>query len=200
MPRVSRKQADENHAAVIAAASRLFRANGIDGVSVPVIMAEAGLTHGAFYGHFASKDELAAAACTHAFEEKQELYDDLFNRHGADKRAALGEFVARYTGKAHRDQPGLGCPVPALADDVAREETKSPMRRTFAAGLERMVQRLKPLLGRAKGVNARDEALANIAMLVGAVVLARATKGHAMSDEVLLAVRRAIVPGKAAAQ
>ena len=62
MPRVSRKQAEENHAAVLDAAAKLFRARGINGVSVPALMAEAGLTHGAFYGHFNSKEELAAAA------------------------------------------------------------------------------------------------------------------------------------------
>ena len=60
MPRVSKKQAEENHREVVSAAARLFRERGINGVSVPALMAEAGLTHGAFYGHFASKDELAA--------------------------------------------------------------------------------------------------------------------------------------------
>jgi TetR/AcrR family transcriptional repressor of nem operon len=193
MPRVSKKQAEENHAAVLDAAAKLFRAHGINGVSVPALMAEAGLTHGAFYGHFNSKEELAAAACAHAFEEKRGIYDDLEARHGSDKRSALTEFVKRYTGKSHRDQPGLGCPVAALADDAAREEFKGPVRRAFAAGLERMVERVQPLLGkRGKNVS-REETLATVALLVGALMLSRATKGHPISDEILGAARATVL-------
>ena len=138
MPRVSRKQAEENHAAVLDAAAMLFRARGINGVSVPALMAEAGLTHGAFYGHFNSKEELAAAACAHAIEQSGAIYDGLLERYGGDQTAALTEFVKRYTSRLHRDQPGLGCPIAALADDASREEFKGPVRKAFAAGLERI--------------------------------------------------------------
>ena len=193
MPRVSKKQAEQNHAEVIAAASKLFRAKGINGVSVPALMAEAGLTHGAFYGHFGSKEELAAAACTHAIEQSGAIYDGLLERHGGDQGAALTEFVKRYTSRLHRDQPGLGCPVAALADDAAREEFKGPVRQAFAAGLERMINRLRPLLGRRGKMAPREQALADIAMLVGALVLARATKGNTVSDEVLLATRKSML-------
>ncbi len=194
MPRVSKKQAEQNHAEVIAAASKLFRAKGINGVSVPALMAEAGLTHGAFYGHFGSKEELAAAACAHAIEQSGAIYDGLLERHGGDQGAALTEFVKRYASRLHRDQPGLGCPVAALADDASREEFKGPVRKAFAAGLERMIDRLRPLLGSRGKTAPREQALADIAMLVGALVLARATKGHAVSDEVLLATRKALLP------
>ena len=193
MPRVSKKQAEENHAAVLEAAAKLFRARGINGVSVPALMAEAGLTHGAFYGHFNSKEELAAAACAHAIEQSGALYDGLLERHGGDRDAALAEFVKRYTSRLHRDQPGLGCPIAALADDASREEFKGPVRKAFAAGLERMIDRLRPLLGRRGKTAPREQALADVAMLVGALVLARATKGHAVSDEVLLAARNSML-------
>ena len=193
MPRVSRKQAEENHAAVLDAAAKLFRARGINGVSVPALMAEAGLTHGAFYGHFNSKEELAAAACAHAIEQSGAIYDGLLERHGGDPNDALTEFVKRYTSRLHRDQPGLGCPIAALADDASREEFKGPVRKAFAAGLERMIDRLRPLLGRRGKPAPREQALADVAMLVGALVLARATKGHAVSDEVLLAARKAML-------
>jgi TetR/AcrR family transcriptional regulator, transcriptional repressor for nem operon len=194
MPRVSKKQAEQNHADVIAAASKLFRAHGINGVSVPALMAEAGLTHGAFYGHFDSKEELAAAACTHAVEQSGALYDGLLERHGGDKAAAFTELVGRYTSKAHRDRPGLGCPIAALGADAAREEFKGPVRRAFAAGVERMVDRVQPLLGRRGKAAARDESLADVALLVGALALARATKGHAISEEILSAARKALTP------
>jgi TetR/AcrR family transcriptional regulator, transcriptional repressor for nem operon len=194
MPRVSKKQAEQNHAEVIAAASKLFRAKGINGVSVPALMAEAGLTHGAFYGHFGSKEELAAAACTHAMEQSDAIYDGLLERHSGDQSAALTEFVKRYTSRLHRDQPGLGCPIAALADDASREEFKGPVRKAFAAGLERMIDRVRPLLGRRGKTAPREQALADIAMLVGALVLARATKGNAVSDEVLMAARKSMLP------
>lgn len=156
MPRVSRKQAEENHEAVITAASRLFKGRGINAVSVPELMAEAGLTHGAFYGHFKSKDELAVAACAHAFAEKRALLGKIRERHRGDKRAALAEFVERYTAKVHRDQPGLGCPVAALADDASREEFKGPMRKAFATGVEAMVEELQAISG-PRGRPARRE-------------------------------------------
>ena len=193
MPRVSRKQAEQNHEAVIAAASRLFKARGINGVSVLELMAAAGLTHGAFYGHFNSKDELAAAACEKAFSEKRELYAAISKRHGGDKRAALEEFVERYTARSHRDQPGLGCPVAALADDASREEFKGPVRKAFAAGVEGMVEGVEAMLATRNKSGRRDEALADVALLVGALVLARATKGHPISEEVLEAACRAVL-------
>jgi TetR/AcrR family transcriptional regulator, transcriptional repressor for nem operon len=193
MPRVSRKQAEENHEAVIAAASRLFKARGINGVSVPELMAEAGLTHGAFYGHFKSKDDLAAAACEHAFAEKREVYADLQKRHDGDRRAALEEFVKRYTAKSHRDQPSLGCPVAALVEDASREEFKGPVRKVFAGGVETMVEGLQALSGTRSKNARRDQALADAAMLVGALVLSRATKGQPISEEVLEAARKAVL-------
>jgi TetR/AcrR family transcriptional repressor of nem operon len=194
MPRVSRKQAAENHAAVIEAAARLFKARGIHGVSVPELMAEAGLTHGAFYGHFNSKEDLAVAACEHAFAEKKALYADVAARHPGDKPAALAEFVNRYTGKSHRDQPGLGCPVAALVDDAARDEFKGPLRKTFAAGVEGMVEGVAAMLGGRGRTAKREEALADVALLVGSLVLARATKGQPISDEFLQAAREALLP------
>ena len=194
MPRVSRKQAEENHKEVVAAAARLFRERGINGVSVPALMAEAGLTHGAFYGHFDSKEDLAAAACAYAIEQSASVYDGLLERHGGDRGAALTEFIKRYTARSHRDHPGAGCPMAALADDASREEFKGPVRKAFAAGLERMVGRVQPLLGKRGKAAERDEALAVVATLIGSLVLARATKGYPVSDDVLLAARKALLP------
>lgn len=193
MPRVSKKQAAENHAAVIDAAVRLFKARGINGVSVPELMAEAGLTHGAFYGHFASKEDLAATACAHAFDKARDHYIDIQEKHAGDKRAALGEFVGRYTARAHRDQPGLGCPIAALAEDASRDDAKGPVRKAFAAGLEKMVDGVQSMLGARGKAGRRDEALVDAALLVGALVLARATRGQPISDEVLQAARQALI-------
>lgn len=193
MPRVSKQQAAENHEAVIAAAARLFKAHGINGVSVPELMAEVGLTHGAFYGHFKSKEELAIAAWERAFVEKRTLLAEVLDLHGGDKRAALAAFVNRYTSKAHRDQPAFGCPVAALADDAAREPFKGQLRKTFAAGVESLIEGLQTLLGPHGKSGQREEALADVALLVGALVISRATKGQPISEEILEAARGAIL-------
>lgn len=194
MPRVTRSQVEQNQKNVVEAAARLFRERGIGGVSVPGVMAEAGLTHGAFYGHFASKEALAAEAITHAFEQLAETYVSIAERHKGDPDAARQEFVKVYTSRLHRDTPGLGCAGAALGGEVARDEHRGPVRAAFAAGLKTMVERLRPLLSSGRKAATHEEALARVAMLVGGQVLARATKGHAISDELLLAVRDALSP------
>jgi TetR/AcrR family transcriptional repressor of nem operon len=193
MPRVSRKEAEQHREDVINAASRLFLEHGIDGVSVPAVMAEAGLTHGGFYGHFSSKEALVAEACTRAFEDRRGVYDGIGERNGSDKKAARVEFIKRYTAKTHRDAIGLGCPAAAMCGDIARDNPKGPVRAAFAAGLNMMIEKISPLLSGKKKAATRDEALAQIAMLVGGVVLARSTKGHAVSDEILQSVRSALL-------
>ncbi|WP_414464118.1 TetR/AcrR family transcriptional regulator [Hyphomicrobium sp. DY-1] len=195
MPRVSRKEADQHREDVLNAASKLFLEYGIDGVSVPAVMAEAGLTHGGFYGHFDSKEALVAEACERAFKERRSIYDGIEQRNGADKTSARVEFIKRYTTKAHRDAIGLGCPAAAMCGDMARENPKGQIRTAFAAGFNVMVERLTPLLSRKRKdkAAAREDALAQIAMLVGAVVLSRSTKGSPVSDEIMQAVRDALL-------
>ncbi len=189
MPRVSRKQAEQHHKDVVEAASRLFREHGINGISVPGVMAEAGLTHGAFYGHFGSKAELAAAACARAFDQKKALYQEIVSRHGGDRDEARAEFVTRYTAKSHRDKPGLGCPVASLCTDMGRPEFDGAVRGSFVNGLRDMIDSITCLLTKRRKKATREEVLAEVSMLVGAVVLARATKGHAISEEILQSVR-----------
>ena len=193
MPRVSRQEADQHRQDVIEAASRLFREHGVDGVSVPAVMAEAGLTHGGFYGHFSSKEALAAEACLRAFDGKRGDYDAILARNGRDTDAARTEFIKRYTGKNHRDALGVGCPAAALCGDVARDKSKGLVRAAFAAGMEMMAEKIPALLSRRKKAVGRQEALATIAMLVGGLVLARSTRGHAISDEILQSVRSALL-------
>jgi TetR/AcrR family transcriptional regulator, transcriptional repressor for nem operon len=193
MPRVSRKEADQHREDVINAASRLFLEHGIDGVSVPAVMAEAGLTHGGFYGHFSSKEALVAEACTRAFADRRNVYEGIEERNGSDKKAARVEFIKRYTAKTHRDAIGLGCPAAAMCGDIARDNPKGPVRAAFAAGVNMMVEKISPLLSGKKKAATREEALAQIAMLVGAVTLARATKGYPVSDEILQSVRSTLL-------
>lgn len=193
MPRVSRKEADQHRVDIIQAASRLIPQFGIDGVSVPALMAEAGLTHGAFYGHFASKEALVIAACDEAFEKKRKFYDDVTARHEGDTDAMRAAYIKRYTRAAHRDELADGCPIAALCGDVGRKERKGPIRAAFVAGLNSLVERMSLLLSGRRKKASREEVLATLSMLVGALQLSRATEGHAISDEFLAAARKSLL-------
>ncbi|SFV37127.1 TetR/AcrR family transcriptional regulator [Hyphomicrobium facile] len=193
MPRVSRKQADQHRKDVLDAASRLFLEHGIDGVSVPDVMAEAGLTHGGFYGHFSSKEALVAEACAKAFEDRRSTYEGFIERNGSDRKAARAEFIKRYASKNHRDSVGLGCPAAAMCGDLARKNPRGPVRAAFATAMDTLVDRLAPVLSGKKKAATREETLAQLSMLVGGLVLARSTKGHPISDEILQSVRSALI-------
>jgi TetR/AcrR family transcriptional regulator, transcriptional repressor for nem operon len=193
MPRVSRKEADRHREEIVKAAARLFLERGIDGVSVPMVMAEAGLTHGGFYGHFESKEALVAEACQRAFESRFGYYEAIERRNETDAKSARSEFISKYLSKAHRDSSGLGCPAAALCGEIALEEPKGETRKVFADGLSTMVDRLSNLLSGKKKSNARQEALSQIATLVGALMLARATKGSPVSEEILSAARASLL-------
>jgi len=197
MPRVSRAQAERNRAAIEQASARLFRERGLAGASVVDLMAAAGLTHGGFYGHFQSKDELAAAACAAAFEQSRERW----RRRMAgqpDARAARRALVQGYLSARNRDDAGTGCPAAGLSGDVAREPAGKPVRAAFADGIRRQVDTLAGLQDAASPGDARRRALAQYAAMVGALVLARATRGEPISDEFLAAARDSLLGGAAA--
>jgi TetR/AcrR family transcriptional repressor of nem operon len=190
MPRVSRAEAERNRGAIENASSRLFRERGLK-VSLDDVMAAAGLTHGGFYGHFESKDELASVACASAFREAVERWH---GRVGAtcDRTAAHAALIGKYLTPQNRDSAGTGCPLAALATDVAREREDKPVRRRFREGLEMLVE----ILTRAQPVRARrprERALAELSTLVGAMILARATGGSALSDDIMSAARQSLL-------
>jgi TetR/AcrR family transcriptional repressor of nem operon len=175
MPRASRQDAERHRDQIVDAAARLFREHGIDGVSVPDLMATAGLTHGGFYRHFDSKEALVALATARMVDEHTE------------RAADEAELVQRYLTGDHREDPGHGCPVAALAGEVARTPLDSPVRAELIRGVHAFADELMRL-----GGHERDEALARLSTLVGALVLARATEGDPLSDEILAAARGAL--------
>lgn len=173
MGRVSQEQARQNRERIVTTAARLFRERGIAGVSVADVMAEAGLTHGGFYKHFASKDALVAEAVTAAFTEQAAAT-------GATGRAGL---LAAYLSPAHRDHPGGGCPTAGFGGDVARASAGDATRTAYAAGVEGFARRLG---------DGGDLDLAALSTMVGALILARATAGTDLSDRILEAGRAAL--------
>jgi TetR/AcrR family transcriptional repressor of nem operon len=188
MPRVSRQQSDLNRTAITEASARLLRERGIAGTSVADLMGAAGLTHGGFYGHFESKDALAAAACASAFAASVARWKKGV-AHASSHEAARSAIVDGFLSVKARNAPGQSCPTAALAGDVARESADAPVRAAFAAGVEDLLQILQSLQIAGNSREARSGALADLATLVGAQILARATSQQGISDEILAAAR-----------
>jgi TetR/AcrR family transcriptional repressor of nem operon len=191
MPRASKVQTAKNHAAIEQVSSRLFREQGLR-VSVKDLMSAAGLTHGGFYGHFDSKEELAALACAAAFTESVERWRKRTS--GAkDRRSARAALIEGYLTVERRAAVGTGCPIAGLVIDVAREPDGRPVRAAFREGLEDLIEILAGVQPTREPHDAHDSAVAQMATLVGAMVLARATRGSELSDEFLSAVRHRLL-------
>ncbi|VEI16955.1 Potential acrAB operon repressor [Serratia plymuthica] len=191
MARVSKQQMERNREAIEQVSSQLFRERGLNGVSVNDLMAAVGLTHGGFYGHFASKDELAAVASRRAAAESGQRWEALSSQPG---KHTLQTLVDNYLDVKHRDCPAEGCMVTALAGDVAREGADKPVRQAYLSGAKSMLARLESLSPSEDEQQRHQEALAQMAMLVGALTLARATSGDELSEQFLDAARQALLP------
>ncbi|MEV8048076.1 TetR family transcriptional regulator [Streptomyces griseoluteus] len=185
MGRVSQAQAEENRRRVVETASRLFRERGTQ-VSVADVMAAAGLTHGAFYKQFASKEALVDEVTAYAFAELAQRHS-AGSEQGDGQRAAQQSLIDTYLSVEHRDDPADGCPVAALATDIARDGGGHEARRVYAEG----VAEFADFLG-----GPDQDGILRLCMLFGALVLSRATKGFPLSEEILAAAHAALTePG-----
>jgi TetR/AcrR family transcriptional repressor of nem operon len=172
----------EKHERILREATRLFRERGLDGAGVADIMKAAGLTHGAFYAHFPSKEALEAEAVDRAFAQSDSRVYALTANAGDAKRA----FLDSYLSGAHRDHPGTGCPVAALGPEIARgTATRNPFTQRVKHVLDRMVSRFR---WKHKGISRRN-AIHLLSAAVGALILARAVDDPHLSDEILGSVR-----------
>jgi TetR/AcrR family transcriptional regulator, transcriptional repressor for nem operon len=189
VPRVSRKQADHNRQEITEASARLFRERGFDDVSVAELMAEAGLTHGGFYGHFESKEELAGEACRWAFGRSAERWKTRI-ADKSDRRLARAALTDRYLSAQSRGNRGASCPAAAFAVDVTRVSAGAPVRAAYVAGVEQLLEVLSSVQEAGGPRGDRKGAMADLATMIGGLILARATAGHPISDEFLAAARR----------
>jgi TetR/AcrR family transcriptional regulator, transcriptional repressor for nem operon len=188
--KVSREQAAANRERIVEVAGKLFRESGFDGIGVADLMKAAGLTHGGFYGHFKSKDDLAAEACSRAIARASEEWAALARMPRGDARA---EIVKQYLTESHCDRPGKGCLLAALGSDVWRQGRA--IRRAFREGLGSLVDVLaKVAPGRSSAVK-RKQALVDMAQMVGAMVLARAVDDRTLAKEILDAAISGLTPG-----
>lgn len=183
----------ESKRRILQSAARQIRAKGPQKVSVAEVMSAAGLTHGAFYAHFVSKDALVAEAVSEMFSEAADRAGglrDLAAFEGEALRRALRDFFDGYLSPLHRDRPDRGCPLPSLAADVARSDTLT--RKNFTAGIDLMTSRIRAGLERVGQADSRTKARAVVARMVGALSLARAMGPGAASDAILRDSRDAI--------
>jgi TetR/AcrR family transcriptional repressor of nem operon len=184
--KVSREQAAANRERILDVASRLFREHGLDGIGVADLMKGAGLTHGGFYGNFASKEELMARACTRSLERSAQTWREI-----SEKAAKpLSALAKPYLSTRHRDSPGAGCTVAALGVDVSR---RGPVvRHAFTEGVRSLVDVLAGVVPGKTRAAKRRAALGVYASMVGALVLARAVDDAELSEEILGAVSASI--------
>lgn len=183
--RVSKEQAAENRARILAEAARLFRERGLAGVGVDALTEAAGLSHGSLYSRFGSKERLVTAALEHALAQ-----GGLARVPEGAGPEALAAAVARYLAPSHRDAPGQGCAMAALGCEMPRQP--KPLREVFTAALkDRMRRFASSLTGRSRP--AEDEALALLAGMVGALVLARAVDDEVLSDRILSCTRDSLL-------
>jgi TetR/AcrR family transcriptional regulator, transcriptional repressor for nem operon len=162
------------HDRIVKEASRLFRERGFDDVTVDEVMKAAGLTHGAFYAHFGSKEELEEAAVAYG----QSLSASRARNYGATRKGRRA-YTERYLSARHRDNPGDGCTMAALAPEVARSTPE--LKAAFEGGFEEILA--------AQGGDRKD-AIFQTAALIGGVVLARAVQNEHLSEEILRSVRQ----------
>ncbi|MFI7005469.1 TetR family transcriptional regulator [Streptomyces sp. NPDC050145] len=182
MGRVSQAQAQENRRRVVDTASRLFREQGTQ-VSVADLMKAAGLTHGAFYKQFASKEALVDEATVHAFAELARRHTAGLAQYEGRRDAAQEALFDAYLSVEHRDAPADGCPVAALASDIAREGGGREARRVYTEGVADFADFL---------ATDDQDGIVRLCTLFGALVLSRATSGSPLSEEILTAARTAL--------
>lgn len=176
--KVSKETIARHREALLTAATRLFRDKGFDKVGIAEIASAAGLTHGAFYTHFASKDELCAEAAAESL------------RRSAETLAATGDrraYVEAYLSPRHARDRRNGCPMAAFSGDVPREGPQ--VRAAFSQGLDHMIDTVAKGLTPEGTRPSRAQAIASIATMVGALVLARTAAEPSLRDEILDAAR-----------
>ena len=186
--RITKEKSRENRSRVIAGAVKLFRERGFAGVGVADLMRAAGLTHGGFYNHFASKDELEAEACRQALARSTAKVETIARREKPHERAeAIAAYMRSYVSGHARDAAAPTCPMAAFAGEMPRQSAQ--VAAAYAKGLRVYLD----AFAKAQGAS-REQALVRFSMLAGALILARsvARADAALSDEILVAANASL--------
>lgn len=188
----SRAEMAETHERIVSLASKRFREKGLTGIGIAELMKEAGLTVGGFYKHFDSRDGLVAEALGSAVGPWESL---LGAAASGGPPVTYDSLIDSYLTEAHRDHPGTGCPVGALAGDLARSDkrTRAIATRKIVERLDRLEKSIRETSGEDKGT-ARSLAIMTWCALVGAITLARAVSDQHLSREILKTVAQLLKP------
>jgi TetR/AcrR family transcriptional repressor of nem operon len=187
--RKSKAETAKTHERIVKAAGAEFAANGISEAGLARVMAAAGLTHGGFYRHFASKDQLVLEACSKTVFSLIAGLELLAK--GKPHKQALELLVDRYVSRAHRDKPRTGCPLAALGAELARRDKRT--RRAAIEGFLQLSRLIASHLETAPSRNRAEVSMAIVSAMVGAIILARIAPDSRTSDSVLVATRDFIV-------
>ena len=163
---------------IIQTAGRRLKRDGINGSGVATLMADAGLTNGAFYAHFTSKDDLVAATLADQLREQRASFSER-----APGRAGVEQYVREYLSVQHRDNPGDGCPSAALLDEIGRGSDAT--RRAYTDGLLAVIDDITARLAPGDLPSARAKTLSVFALMIGTLQLSRALADRQLADEVL---------------
>jgi AcrR family transcriptional regulator len=178
MARYGKEQKQTTRQRMIEAAGRRLKRDGIDGSGIATLMADAGLTNGAFYAHFASKEDLVAAAVADQLREQRTSV-------GAQTpdRAGLERYVREYLSVQHRDNLDDGCPSAALLDEIGR--CTDAVKRAYSDGLVEVIDDIASRLAPDDPHSARVNALSVFALMIGTLQLSRALADRQLADQVL---------------
>jgi len=176
--RYGKDQKQATRQRILEAAGRRFKQDGIDGAGVAAVMSDAGLTNGAFYGHFTSKEDLVANVLADQLRTQRHRLD----AHAPD-RAGLEAFIRSYLSPQHRDQYADGCPSAALLDEIARRPAATTQ--VFTDELMRVIDDIASRLDPTAVEAARTDALTLFGSMVGTLQLARALTDRDLSDQLL---------------
>ena len=179
--RKSRQEAAQTRERIVTAAAAEFRQHGIVATGLADLMAAARLTHGGFYRHFESKDQLVTEASSIALAA---ILDGLVSAAAGKRgRAGLKAVVAKYLSTAHRDHPRGGCPLAALGSELARADRKTRIAAT--AGFFRLVDLIASQLDRTQPAEAKKKAIVAAATMIGALTMSRIVTDEAISKTLL---------------
>jgi TetR/AcrR family transcriptional repressor of nem operon len=186
--KVSKEKMAEHREQIIAAAARRFRVGGFDSVSVADIMKEVGLTHGGFYGHFASKDDLVALASLRAMTETIAKWKKVVDEAPGDRLETL---VDSYLSLRHYNYPETGCPLAALGTELSRQP--AAVKEAVTAGQRKMLDFLGGIAPGKTKAQRRKQAVIALAAMVGGMTLARGTSDPQLRQELLDTVAESVL-------
>ncbi len=185
--KVSKQKMAEHREQIIEAAAKRFRENGFDGISLADLMKEVGLTHGGFYGHFTSKEELVGLASQRAMSHAAAKWEKVINEAPGDPLEALAK---NYLSTRHQDHPETGCLFAALGSELGRQP--ATVKEAVMEGQLQFLDLFSRIVpGRTKAAR-RKKAIVVFAGLIGGMILARSVPDPELSQEILKTMSKAI--------